>query len=190
MIIGITGQTGTGKSTLAGIFKKNGYKVFDADKEYADLMNNDLSLKSELIDHFGSDKRQVILNAVMDDSEQLEKLNAITHKYVVKKIYEFVSRNSGEDIILDVPVPVSKGFLDITDTVIITVCDREIQLKRLSDRYFISHEDAVKRINMQMKYTEYVKLGRCILNTSYTDSNDLDAFCRIFVNTCLTDKMN
>jgi len=190
MIIGITGQTGTGKSTLAGIFKRNGYKVFDADKEYADLMDNDLSLRSELVDHFGSDKRQVILNVVMDDSGQLEKLNEITHKYVIKRIYEFTSRNSGEDMILDVPIPVSKGFLDIVDTVIVTICDKEIQLKRLSDRYFISHEDALKRVNMQMKYTEYVKLGRCILNTSFTDSNDLELFCRIFANTYLADKIN
>jgi dephospho-CoA kinase len=188
MIIGITGQTGTGKSTLAGIFKNSGYKVFDADKEYTDLMNNELSLKSELMDHFGSDKRQVILNAVMDNSEQLEELNRITHKYVVKRIYEFISRNSRDDIILDVPVPVSKGFLDIVDAIIVTICDKETQVKRLSERYFISNEDAMKRIDMQMKYTEYVKLGRFILNTSFTDSNELEIFCRIFKNTYLQTK--
>ena len=46
MIIGITGQIATGKSSLAQAFFENGFKVFDADKTYNHLLSSDTILIS------------------------------------------------------------------------------------------------------------------------------------------------
>jgi dephospho-CoA kinase len=83
MIIGITGQTATGKSTLSNIFKKNGYLIFDADKAYNLLFTENHNMQQEILKEFNTLDKKNILKTVMHNPELLEKLNLITHKYVI-----------------------------------------------------------------------------------------------------------
>jgi len=183
MIIGITGQTATGKTSLTEAFAQRGYAVFDADETYKHLLDTSVCMQKELLNEFNTLDRKVILSRVIDDKESLERLNAITHKYVAEKIYEFVEENSEKNIVLDVPVPVEKGFIDITDIIIVTVASKKVQLSRLMQRYGINEEQACKRIKMQKGREDYLSIGDIILNTDKTDKSDLMTFTDSFENT-------
>lgn len=185
MIIGITGQTATGKSSLAQAFKKSGYIVFDADKEYKQLLELDVELQSELKNKFGTIDRKILLQKVLNDSTLLGKLNEITHKYVFRELLAFLDTNKNKQLLLDVPIPSEKEFIEICDKIIVTVCDIELQKKRLMERYDISSLQAEDRIKMQMCFENYIKIANIVLNTQKTDENDLLTFVRIFENTCL-----
>lgn len=183
MIIGITGQTATGKSTLSNIFKKNGYLIFDADKAYNLLFTENHNMQQEILKEFNTLDKKNILKTVMHNPELLEKLNLITHKYVIHQINAFINDNKNRNIVLDVPVPVEKGFINTADIIIVTVASKEIQIARLTKRYSINKDQAVDRINMQMKWENYLEISDIILNTTDTDENDLISFIKIFENT-------
>ena len=53
MIVGLTGGIGSGKSTVASMFKDLGVPVYDSDSEAKKLMNTSISLKDEIIELLG-----------------------------------------------------------------------------------------------------------------------------------------
>ncbi len=182
MIIGVTGRIATGKTSLAKAFAQRGYAVFDADETYKHLLDTSVCMQKELLNEFKTLDRLVILSEVIDDNKSLERLNGITHKYVTERIYQFISENSGKNIVLDVPVPVEKGFIDITDIIIVTVASEDVQISRLMQRYSIDKEQALRRIKMQKSQADYLSIGDIILNTDKTDQGDLMTFIDMFEN--------
>ncbi|HOD93582.1 MAG TPA: dephospho-CoA kinase [Clostridia bacterium] len=183
MIIGITGQIATGKSSLAQAFFENGFKVFDADKTYNHLLSSDTMMREEILFIFGTLDRKLLLNNVLANTELLTKLNSITHKYVITQMHKFLKENMNNNIVLDVPIPVRKGFLDLTDIKIVTCTNQDNQINRLKNRYGVNEAQAKKRIEMQMKMIDYINIGDIILNTDNTDNEDLIKFVKIFKNT-------
>jgi dephospho-CoA kinase len=84
--IGLTGGIGTGKTTVANIFKVLGIPVFDADTVAKQLMENDLQLQEQLIAQFGPTSfqdgklnRAYLASIVFKDPYQLAVLNAMVH---------------------------------------------------------------------------------------------------------------
>ena len=127
-VIGLTGGTGTGKSTVASILTEYGGIAIDADKTYKELIKKDNVVYRELINYFGNEivgkngeiDRGKLSDIVFNDKDKLNMLNRLTHKHVgdeihrlvkqIKKIYQTKSRKPSF-IVLDVPIPVEYGFL-------------------------------------------------------------------------------
>ena len=51
-VIGLTGQTGAGKSTVRELFKAKGTAVIDADAVSHDIVDNDISCLTDIVEHF------------------------------------------------------------------------------------------------------------------------------------------
>jgi dephospho-CoA kinase len=97
--IGLTGGIGSGKSTVANIFKVLGIPVFDADSVAKQLMNDNIELKEKLTLEFGNETykdgildKKYLSNIVFNNSFKLEKLNAIVHPIAIEVI------NCGADL--------------------------------------------------------------------------------------------
>jgi dephospho-CoA kinase len=78
---------------------------------------------------------------------------------------------------------VEKGFIDISDIIIVTVASEDVQISRLMQRYSIDKEQALRRIKMQKSEADYLSIGDIILNTDKTDQGDLMTFIDMFENT-------
>ena len=91
MIIGITGSFGSGKTTVANMFKKYGFKVINVDKLYHNIYNKNKSLKNKIKKEFSTLDRNKIKNIVFNDSKRLIKLNKITHPIIIKEIKKEIS---------------------------------------------------------------------------------------------------
>ena len=87
--IGLTGNIGSGKTTLASCFEILGVAVFNADKQAKLLMNKDVNLKQSLIAEFGKEvffnnelNRKYLSKLAFNDDLVLKRLNALVHPVV------------------------------------------------------------------------------------------------------------
>ncbi|HHW49214.1 MAG TPA: dephospho-CoA kinase [Clostridiaceae bacterium] len=175
MVIGITGGIGSGKSTVSKILRDLGAKVIDADRISREVTAKGKKAYDEIVDTFGSGvlnedgelDRKKLADIVFNDQEKLKLLEGIVHKYVIEEIEKRVNaaKNewSSDIIVLDVPIPVKRGFIDLVDQVWVVTCDMETRIKRIMERSGYTYEEAVKRINSQMKEDEYLKIADEVL---------------------------
>lgn len=170
-IIGVTGGIGAGKTSVSGILRDLGAVVLDADRISREVTQPGKPAWIEIKKTFGDGvfkedgtlDRKKLARIVFSSEEKKLELERIIHKEVVAKIEETLKslKDSGYDgvAVLDVPIPVERGFLDIVDRVWVVISDDETRIERVMKRSGISREDAEKRINSQLPQEEYKKLA-------------------------------
>ncbi|MDE6539939.1 MAG: dephospho-CoA kinase, partial [Ruminococcus sp.] len=87
VVVGLTGQTGAGKSTVSAVFWKNGFGVINADIVARQVVEKGKPCLSEIKDFFGSEiidgtgnlDRKKLAGIVFTDKAKLETLNSITY---------------------------------------------------------------------------------------------------------------
>lgn len=174
-VLGVTGGIGTGKSTVSGILRDRGLLVLDADQISKDVTDVDGIANEEIAQVFGNRAirnnaldRKYISSIVFNDKTKLDKLSSIIHKYVLKYIADQLEKERARGtkcVVLDVPIPVEKGFVDKCNQIWVVTCDTEIKLRRLVDRG-MTLDDAKRRIAMQMTDEEYLNIGDHEINNS------------------------
>jgi len=179
-IIGVTGGIGSGKSTVARILRDLGAKIIDADKIAREVTAKGEPALNELVDYFGPEilnkdgdlNRKYLADIVFNDKEKLEKLNEITHKHIIERIINEVNKLKEEGkqdlVVLDVPIPVEHGFLDIVEEVWVVKADKETRIKRIMERNKVSFEEAERRIEAQKSEDEYLRIASKIIENNGT----------------------
>lgn len=168
-VIGITGGIGTGKSTVASLCREAGIPVLDADKiSHSVTQSNGIAIP-EIKEKFGEDyinadnslNRKRIADLVFSDKRALDELSFIIHRHTLDQIGTYLKelKKSGEKtVVLDVPIPVEKGFLDQCDQVWNIKSDKNLRLERLESRG-ISQVEAERRMAVQMTPEEYSEIA-------------------------------
>tara|TARA_B100000902_G_scaffold361494_1_gene378991 strand:- start:1083 stop:1652 length:570 start_codon:yes stop_codon:yes gene_type:complete len=136
--IGILGDIGSGKSFVAKAF---GYPVFNADDEVAKLYRRDkktyLKLKGKLPEYVKSFpiKKEEILNAILSNNTNLQKIVKIVHAEIRKKMYLFIKKNKKRKIIvLDIPL-LLENKINNKNNILVFVDSKKYQIdKRLKNR--------------------------------------------------------
>lgn len=175
-IIGVTGGIGSGKSAVARILRDLGAVVIDADSIARAVTAKGGKALEELTGYFGNGildengdlNRKSLADMVFKDPVRRHALEAITHKHIVSKILDGVEniKNSGktEVVVIDAPIPVEHGFLDVADEVWVVAAEKEIRISRAMERSGYTYEEALDRINSQMKDEEYLQVADDIIN--------------------------
>ena len=179
MIIGITGGSGVGKSTVSAEFEKRGFFVIDADKVAHKVMDKGTECLKEVITFFGTEylnddgtlNRKKLGSLVFNNKEKLEKLNEITHKYIIKEI-KFLSQKD-ENVIIDAAVLFESDLKNLCNKTIFVSCPFDIRVKRIMERDNITRTYAEDRINAQPKDDYYKQ--RCDFEITNDGDNDIVA---------------
>lgn len=177
-VLGITGPIGSGKSTVSRYFGDREIVVLDADQISRDVTASEGDAIAEIEEEFGSKainadrslNRKYMADVVFKDNRKLDQLSSIIHKHVfivMDKVLEEQKKLKTKLVVLDVPIPVNKGFVDHCDQIWAVTCEDHIRLQRLLDRG-MSKEDALRRIAVQMTNDEYVALGDHVIDNSGT----------------------
>ena len=188
-ILGVTGGTGTGKSSVCEILKEQGAKVIDADRITKELQGKEQIVYNEMVKHFGEDilkdnrelDRKKVADIVFKDKEKLLKLNYIVHRHVAAEIKKRVQEYKEEGcdlVVLDVPIPVEEGFLDTVECIWAVVANVDLRVERVMNRMNLSEEEALMRIGAQLTNREYEDIADVVIvnEGSYEDLEKLVLF--------------
>lgn len=175
-IIGITGNSGSGKSTIAKIIKEecNGI-IIDADKIAKNMTNTSTEYVKEIAKVFGMNvindnqlNRQKMADIIFNDKMQKEKLDKITFKYVVDEIKMQVdlAKEKYNYIILDVPLLFESKLNELCNYTVGVISDKKDKINRICARDNISKEKAIQRIDSQPDNKFYINNCDYIINNS------------------------
>lgn len=159
LTIGITGGSGSGKSTVAELFCSFGANTIDADIVYHDLLNNSASMMCELKRRFpetissdGKLSRRALAEIVFSDADALCDLNAIAHKFVIEETERQMAalyEKNAPYICVDAIALFESGLAEICDVTVGVIAPREIRISRIMSRDSIDIAAAEARINAQ-----------------------------------------
>lgn len=154
MILGITGGTGCGKTTLLSIIRERGALVLDCDELYHRLLESDTRLLDALAHRFpdafsgGVLARKTLGKIVFADPAALADLNAITHAAVVAEVTRRLEPRPPLAAI-DAIGLLESGLDRLCDATVAVTAPREMRLQRLMVRDGISRDYAESRIDAQ-----------------------------------------
>lgn len=193
-IIGVTGGIGSGKSTVSHILQDLGAKIIDADKVSRRVTRKGEPVLDELVEYFGieiiNDKgeldRKKLAEIAFNNQKYVEKMNEIIHPHVIRKISSEIERirhkGNVETVVLDVPIPVKTGFLDIADEVWTVTADKEVRIKRIMERSNLTYDEALNRIKSQKSDEEYISLGDNVIDNSGSLEELEKIVARLFIH--------
>lgn len=159
-IIGLTGLTGAGKSTVAQKLMAYGCYHIDADKVARDVINNNEAVKTKLKERFGCDvinddgttNRPVLASRAFANEESTNALNEITHPAVtneIQSIIKDISEVGYRGVIIDAIALFESGEDKLCDFTVAVIAPLDIRLERIMKRDNITEEKALERINAQ-----------------------------------------
>lgn len=158
-IIGITGSSGAGKSTICEILEKEyDVRVINADKVAKKLSKKGTRYIGEIADKFGLDildehgelKRKKLAEIIYTDSKKREELNNCTFKYISKEIKKQIQQEkSASTIIIDAPLLFECQLDELCDVVIGIISKEELQIERIVARDNVDYGHAERRLKAQ-----------------------------------------
>lgn len=154
MILGITGGSGCGKTTLLRQVQALGGVVLDCDEIYHSLLSTDEALLQAIENRFpgtvseGTLQRKKLGQLVFSDPQALEDLNRITHGAVKQEVLRLLESKPALAAI-DAIGLFEGGLGELCDLTVAVTAPREDRIRRLMARDSISREYAEKRLNAQ-----------------------------------------
>ncbi len=181
MVIGITGNSGTGKSEIAKLL---------AEKINAEIINADLVAKKlsepgniynkKIIELFGKEiienekiNRKKLADIVYNNSQKRELLNNLTYVYVGNEIKQMVELIKNQNVIIDAPLLFECGLDKICDFTIAVFADKKTKIERICKRDGIDESTAKSRLAIQHGI-EYYRTHADYLMGNNGNFNEID----------------
>lgn len=168
-IVGLTGGIGSGKSTVAELFKQLGIPTYNSDLRAKFLMNHNETLQKQIKSLLGVQayidniiNREWIAKKVFNDQKLLHKLNEIVHPVVKKDFEKWVLAQKAPYILKEAAILIESGAYKSCDKIVVVTATLENRIKRVQLRDNSSKEEIQKRIQSQineeerLKYADYI----------------------------------
>ena len=140
MLVGLTGNIGSGKSTIANAFKALGCIIFNSD-EVAKEAYFDKEIKLRVVSLLGPDSfeenkpnKAYISNKIFNDVNLLNNINQIIHPFVKNKFIELVKQNKNKIIIKESALLIETGLYKELDKTILVIANDNERLQRIVKR--------------------------------------------------------
>lgn len=161
-IIGVTGGTGGGKTTVTKIMKSLGAQICDADVVARAVVEPGSPALSEIAAEWnvvsgGVLDRKALAKIVFNDEAELHKLNGIVHKYVIEEIKSEIEKCREDVFVIDAIALFESGLADICDVTIAVIADQAIRCARIMARDNLTEQEAMMRINAQKSDDFYIE---------------------------------
>jgi len=178
LLVGLTGNIATGKSTVSRAFAHLGAKVIDADQLAREVVMPGQPAHAAIVQEFGPGvlqedgylDRKKLGAVVFADPERRRRLEAITHPAVrarFQRILAVYDEEAFEGVVIwDVPLLMETGGDAAMDRVVVVASDEPTQLARLMQRDGCPEADARARMASQMPLAEKVRRAHHVIDNS------------------------
>ena len=174
-VLGMTGPTGSGKSSAADIARKRGIRVIDCDtvarqaveKGTAGLEALVKAFGNEILDNGGSLNRKTLANAAFSSKKNTELLNRTLLPYISKLVKE---QMGGGDVVLDAPTLFESGLDSVCTATLAVLADDSVREKRIIKRDGLTINEAKTRMSAGKSSSYYIeKADHTVYNNGGSD---------------------
>lgn len=173
-VIGLTGQSGAGKTTVCDVFEKNGFSIINADKIAREVvklgspcLKNINDVFPECIDELtGELDRKKTADLVFNDKGFLKIFNSIMYPYITTKIlseFRRLADGGSKYILLDAPTLFESRTDDFCNYIVCIIADEKLRLDRILSRDKISKESILSRFASQHSDDYYINRSDVVL---------------------------
>lgn len=155
MIIGLTGQSGAGKSTVCRVFEESGFHVIDCDAIARKTADNPRFLDEvlrrfteELITSEGALDRKAVAKLIFTNNEKRGRYQRIIFPYIVNEIMREITR-AGGNILIDAPTLFEAKLDMLCDKIVSVTANLDKCAERIIKRDKILPEQAYERLSSQ-----------------------------------------
>jgi dephospho-CoA kinase len=171
--VGLTGNIGAGKTTVAKIFENNyGIPVFYSD-ECAREAENVHHIRKQFIEIVGEEilvdgqiDRNKLRQIVFNNKEIIEKVNQLISPYIMEEFNKFVElkRKEGDLVVVcESAILIEKGAMGAFDVIITVVADKQTRLKRTMLRDGLSEDMVLAKMNNQLSDDEKIEYSNAVI---------------------------
>jgi dephospho-CoA kinase len=179
MIIGLTGNIGSGKSTVSSRLAHLGAEVIDTDQVSREAVAPGTPGLEMVVREFGQEvltaggelDRARMASIVFENPSARARLEAIIHpevnRVVSRRISEYrEGRGIAPVLVVEVPLLIESGMHTMMDEVWVVTADPGAQVERVMVRSGLSREEVLKRIKAQMPQEEKCRYADRIIDNS------------------------
>ena len=182
IVVGLTGGIGSGKTTVAKLFAKQGIPIYIADERAREIMDRPDVVQAvqqifttSVITERGLLDRAKIKQIVFDQKELLQQLNQVVHPRVKEDFDQWLDQHKHAPIVMKESAILFENGLEHTcDLIVLVVAPEEVRIERVMARDGVSKEQVQKIINNQMKDEEKVKRSQYIIENNNKKSIESD----------------
>ena len=167
LVLGLTGKTGAGKSTVASYLDKKGCFIIDGDLVAREIVVPPSPALKELAAAFGEDiilndgslDRKALAQRAFASQKNTELLNNITHPHIKKRFEELVEKARAEGFkvaVIDAAALLESDCRNLCEKIIVVHAEEKLRLERILARDKITTEQALTRIKGQKDDNYYL----------------------------------
>ena len=161
ILIGLTGGIGSGKSTVAALFEKNGYPVYNSDQRASFLMESNETIIQKLKFYFGDKvyrefeekqelNRAYLSSIVFKDPFYLSLLNASVHPFVYADFQSWCQIQSSEILVKESALIFENEAFEKFDYTVLVRAKGQTRISRVQQRSGLEPQKIIDRMNAQI----------------------------------------
>jgi len=178
-VAALTGRSGSGKSYASDYLRKRGIPALDGDFVARQVVEKGSRCLSELVRAFGADildadgalNRRRLGDICFSDRAKKEKLDSITHPYIIEKLlaeFDALSEQGNRYCLVEAGAIVESGLYAICDKIIMITSDESLQIARIVERDGLTVQQARTRLQAQLSVDEVKNLCDVIISNDGT----------------------
>ena len=188
-VFGLTGGTGTGKTTALNAIRDLGGLVIDCDAVYHELTKTDRDMLAAIEARFpgtvvgGELQRKTLGAVVFNDDEALLDLNAITHGCVRREVERLLAEEEargGTLAAIDAVALIESGLGALCDCTFAVTAPEEVRAARIMARDGIDRAYALSRIRAQKSDEWFRENCDHVLRNDFDTAGEFESYCRGF----------
>jgi len=142
LIVGLTGGIGSGKSTVATLFKKLGITVIDADEIAREVVTPNSPLLTKIVEHFGKEivdknghlQRRILRERIFQDTTARQWLEQLLHPAIYARLEELTQEVKSAYCIVIIPLLLETAKNDFVQRILVIDLSGELQISRTQAR--------------------------------------------------------
>lgn len=174
LVIGLTGSSGSGKSTVSQMLQEQGFDVINCDSVARDVVRPGSPCLNAIFEAFGETvrgmdgtlNRRLLADIVFHDKKKLEKLNSIMYPQITADIKDLLRQyqaNGSEFAVLDAPTLFESGADSLCDCTVSVISNDPLRIKRIMERDNIEEAMAISRLRSQYPNEFYIQRSDYII---------------------------